>query len=138
MPSITTEEALKRYKGTIYTSSSRLQIALTVDELFLKAIQLFDLASISHLDRWLIGYARNKLFQKCQTLFQMGKQKQLLALLDYAEKAIPQLRELAKNPDVWVTVSGKMINPVEAEKQWDKPVPKWVRKLLRKTVFLGE
>ena len=137
MPSISTEEALKRYKGTIYTSSSRLQIAVTIDGLFLKAVQLFDLASISRLDRWLIGYARNKLFEKCQTLFQMGKQKQLLALLDYAEKAIPRLRELAKNPDVWVTVSGKMLDSAEAEKQWDKPVPKWVRKLLGKVMSQG-
>ena len=133
MPSISTKKAIELMGGKVYASTSRVKIALTADELYMHAIRLFDLTSISRIDQWLMQYARHKMFQKMQTLFQMGKKKELLELLDYAEKAIPELRRLANNPDVFVTISGKMLNPEQAEKAWNKPLPGWVRKFMEST-----
>ena len=133
MPRLTTEKALELMGGKLYASKSRLLIAEVVDELYMHGIRLFDLTSVSRVDRWLMGYARVKMFQKLQTLFQMGKKKELLELLDYAEKAVPDLRRLANNPDVFVTVSGKHLDPASAEKAWNKPLPGWVRKFMEST-----
>ena len=130
MPLINIKKALELMGGKAYASASRLKIAHIVDELYMHGIRLFDLTSISRIDRWLMGYARVKMFQKMQTLFQMGKRGELLELIDYAEKVIPELRELANQPDVFVTVSGGQLDPLEVKKAWNRPVPKWVKKFM--------
>lgn len=133
MPTISTEKALKLMGGKLYCSLSRLKLAKIFDETFMHVLRLFDQASISRFHRWLLGYARVAMFQKMQTLFQMGKRDELLELLDYAEKVIPELRELANQPDVFVTVSGKQLDPEEVKKAWNRPVPKWVKKFMENT-----
>ena len=139
MPSIATKKAVELLGGKVYLSRSRVRIAQIVDNLYMKAIKLFDLASISRIDLWLIKYARIKLFQKLQTLFQMGKKRELLELLDYAEKMIPVLRELANSPDVYVTASGKTLDADVAEKVWhERPIPKKIREFIEQTKYWEE
>lgn len=133
MPYISTEKALELMGGKVYGSLSRLKLAKIFDETFMHVLRLFDLASISRVHRWLLSYARNAMFQKMQTLFQMGKRDELLELLDYAENMIPEIRELASQPDVFVTVSGKQLDPQEVKKAWNRPVPKWVREFMENT-----
>jgi len=130
MPAIRPEEAAKKLGGKLFGSPSRLQIALIVDAIFVKTLKLFDLSSISPVNKWLLHYAREHLFQKMQTLFQMGKKQELLELLDFAEEAIPVLKQLANNPDVFITVTGRTLKPEELEPFRRKPIPKWVKRFI--------
>jgi len=134
MPSIATDEAAKLLGGKVYISESRVRIAQIMDELFMHGIKLFDLSSISRLDLWAMKYARLKLFQKMQTLFQMGKKKELLEMIDYIESAIPALREFANAPDIFITASGATLDEKEAERRWhEKPIPKNIEDFIKQT-----
>ena len=114
-------------------SNSRIQIARMVDELYVRAIKLFDLASMNRVELWLIKYARRKLYEKVQTLFQMGKRQEFLELLEWTDAAIPKLRQLANQPDVLITASGKQLNEEFARKFWlERPVPKEVSEFIGK------
>lgn len=119
----------------VYASKSRLEIAQIVDTILVKTIGLFDLSSIKKLDQWLIRYAREKIFQKMQTLWIMGKQKEFLELLDYVEKEIPRLRELANNSDIWISTNGKILNPKNFEVWREKKPPKKVKDLIEQDKF---
>lgn len=111
-------------------SLSRIHIAQIVDDIFMRVLLLFDLSSLSFFEKWIIGYARLKIFQKMQTLFQMGKKKQLLELLDYVEKVIPELKKLANDPYVFITITGKLLNEKELEEIWNKPIPDEVKNFI--------
>lgn len=111
-------------------SLSRIRIAQIVDEIFMRVLLLFDLSSFSFFEKWIIGYARLKIFQKMQTLFQMGKKKQLLMLLDYVEKVIPELKSLANDPYVFITITGKLLDEKELEEAWNKPIPDEVKNFI--------
>jgi hypothetical protein len=112
-------------------SESRIQIARLVDDLYVKAIKLFDLASMNKLELWLVKHARKKLYEKVQTLFQMGKKQEFLELLEWMEVAIPKLRQLANQPDVLITASGKPLNEEFARKFWlGRPIPEEVREFI--------
>jgi len=119
----------------VYASKSRLEIAHIVDTIFLKAVRLFDLSSIKKLDRWLIGYARRKLFEKMQTLWIMGKRKEFMELLELLEEQIPRLRELAGSPDLWTSADGKALNPADFEGWKRVKVPKKVMDLISEDRF---
>jgi len=119
----------------VYASKSRLEIAHIVDTIFLKAVRLFDLSSIKKLDRWLIGYARRKLFEKMQTLWIMGKRKEFMELLELLEEQIPRLRELAESPDLWTSADGKALNPADFEGWRRVKVPKKVMDLISEDRF---
>jgi len=106
-----------------------------IDELYIRAIKLFDLASMNKLELWLVKHARKKLYEKVQTLFQMGKKKEFLELLDYMEASIPKLRQLTNQPDILITASGKMLNEEFARKFWlDRPIPKDVQEFINSRV----
>jgi len=120
---------------TVYVSQSRLEMAQIVDTIFVKAISLFDLSSIKKLDRWLIRYAREKIFQKMQTLWIMGKKDEFSELLDYVEEHLPRLRELANNADIWISSNGKFLNPKDFESWKEKKVPKQIIELISKDRF---
>jgi len=116
-------------------SESRIHIARTIDEVYVKAIRLFDLASMNRIELWLVKHARSKLYEKVQTLFQMGKRQEFLELLQYIEASIPKLRQLANNPDVLITASGKPLNEGYARKFWlNRPVPKEVSEFIEKRI----
>jgi len=116
-------------------SESRIQIARTIDQLYVKAIRLFDLASMNKIELWLVKHARKKLYEKVQTLFQMGKRQEFLELLQWMEEAIPELRHLANQPDILITASGKQLNEEYARKFWlNRPVPKEVLKFIDERV----
>jgi CRISPR/Cas system-associated protein endoribonuclease Cas2 len=116
-------------------SEARIQIARLIDELYMKGICLFDLPTMSRIEVWLVKHARKKLYEKVQTLFQMGKRKELLELLDWMEATIPKIRQLANDPDVLLTASGKPFNESVARKFWlDRPIPDEVRKFIESKV----
>jgi len=119
----------------VHYSESRLKIAQIIDEVFVKAIKLFDLSSIKKLDQWLIGYARRKLFEKMQTLWIMGKKKDFIELLDCLEEQIPKLRELAESPDLWTSADGKALNPADFDRWRHVKVPKKVMDLISEDRF---
>jgi len=127
MPSLDPRQVAAKLGGKLYASPSRLEIAWLVDQIFIRVLKLFDLTSISRVDRWLLRYAREKLFQKAQTLFQMGKREEFMELLEFASQALPRLRELASRPDVFVTVTGEYLDPEEVRKRFNKPMPPWVK-----------
>ena len=113
-------------------SPSRIQIARAIDELYVKAIALFDLASMNRIELWLVKHARKKLYEKTQTLFQMGKRKEFLELLDWLETAVPKLRQLASNPDILITANGKHVDEDYARKFWiNRPVPDEVEQFMK-------
>ncbi|MEM2175114.1 MAG: hypothetical protein QXI58_05800 [Candidatus Micrarchaeia archaeon] len=60
----------------------------------------------------------------------MGKKKQLLELLDYVEKVIPELKKLANDPYVFITITGKLLNEKELEEIWNKPIPDEVKNFI--------
>jgi hypothetical protein len=131
MPTLSLEQAMKIVKSNeIHVSLSRIRIAQIVDEIFMRTLMLFDLNSISFFDRWILGYARIKIFQKMQTLFQMGKKKQLLELLNFIEKVLPELKSLAQSKDVFVTLKGDFLNEEEVEKEWNKEIPDEIKKFI--------
>ena len=106
-----------------------------IDELYIKGIKLFDLASMNRIELWLVKHARKKLYEKVQTLFQMGKRKEFLELLDYMEVSIPTLRKLAAEPDVLITASSKLLNENFARKFWiNRTVPKEVNEFIESRV----
>lgn len=115
-------------------SESRIKIARIVDELYVKAIGLFDLASMNRIEFWLVKFARKKLYEKVQTLFQMGKRQEFLDLLVWLETEIPKLRQLANQPDVLVTASGKALNEELARKLWlNRPLPKEIEEFMEES-----
>jgi len=116
-------------------SESRIQIAHIVDELYVRGVRLFDLASMNKVELWLVKHARKKLYEKVQTLFQMGKRQEFLELLDWMEVAIPKLRQLANNSDILITASGKSLNEEFARKFWlERPVPEEVVEFIEEKV----
>jgi len=133
MPFISTKKAAELLGGKVYISTARVRIAYIVDNIYMKTLALFDQSSISRVHRWLLQYARIHLFQKMQTLFQMGKKKQFLELLDYVEEQIPVLRELANDPMVFLTVSGKILDEEETEKEWNREAPDWLKRFVENT-----
>jgi aromatic ring-cleaving dioxygenase len=114
-------------------SNSRIQIARIIDELYVRALKLFDLASMNRVELWIAKYARRKLYEKVQTLFQMGKRQEFFELLEWLETTIPKLKQLANQPDVLITASGKLLNEEYARRFWlDRPVPKEVREFIER------
>jgi len=96
-------------KGYGYYSPSRIKLARIVDHLFVDIIRLFDLTSVSLVDRFLMGYCREKLYEKMQTLFQMGKKKQLEHIIEEVERWLPEIKRLINEPDVWLDIRGGKI-----------------------------
>jgi len=127
-----TEAAKLLGTDKLYWSPSRLEIAHLVNRIMLHTLRLFDLTSLTTDEIFLIKYAQKKLFEKMQTMFQMGKHEEFHRLLDYCERVIPRLRELANRPDVFVTVDGSMLNPDEQKRTFNKPLPKRVRQFIEK------
>ncbi len=128
-----TEEVAKLLGGKAFISISRVKIASIMDGIFMRAVKLFDAATIKRHELMLLKYARYKMFNKAQTLFQMGKKKELLELVDYMEKMLPELRELVNAPDVFLTVSGRILDEEKASKLWhERPVPKRVQEFFDK------
>jgi len=114
-------------KGYGYFSPSRIKLARIVDHLFVDVIRLFDLTSISLVDRFLMGYCREKLYEKMQTLFQMGKKKQLEHIIAEVEKWLPEIKHLINEPDIWLDIEGKRIPERDVrQKEW-KLMPDWVK-----------
>jgi hypothetical protein len=90
---------------------------------------------MSKIELWLVKHARKKLYEKVQTLFQMGKRQEFLELLDWMDAAVPKLRQLANQSDVLVTASGKPLNEEFARKFWlERPVPKEVAEFIEQKV----
>jgi hypothetical protein len=64
----------------------------------------------------------------------MGKRQEFLELLSWLEREIPELKRLANNPDVLVTVSGKPLNEESTRRFWlVRPVPKDVKEFIERT-----
>ena len=119
--------------GQIHMSLSRIQLAQHLDNTYMKAIMLFDVSSISRTDQWLIKYARLKLFQKVQTLFQMGKKDDLVNLLTYLKDNISEMIDLANDPNCFVSISGKVLSEQEVKERWEKLLPEWLQKFMKNT-----
>jgi len=116
-------------------SPSRIQIARTIDQLYIKAIKLFDLASMNKIELWIVKHARKKLYEKVQTIFQMGKRQELIELLDWLEAEIPKLRQLANQPDALLTASGHTLDENYARKFWlERPVPQDVADFINQRI----
>jgi aromatic ring-cleaving dioxygenase len=106
-----------------------------IDELYVKGIKLFDLASMNRIELWLVKHARRKLYEKVQTLFQMGKRQEFLELLQWMELAVPKLRLLANQPDVLITASGKQLNEEYTREFWlNRPIPKEVAEFIEERI----
>jgi len=107
-------------RGYGYYSPSRIKLARIADHLFVDIIRLFDLTSVSPVDRFLMGYAREKLYEKMQTLFQMGKKKQLEHIIEEVEKWLPEIKRLINEPDIWLDIEGKPIPERDVtQKEWE-------------------
>lgn len=112
-------------------SESRIRIARVIDQLYVRGIKLFDLGSLNRFELWIAKFARKKLYEKVQTLFQMGKRQEFLELLSWLEREIPELKRLANNPDVLMTVSGKLLNEESTRRFWlNRPIPKDVQEFV--------
>jgi len=130
-------KVLKRFKerGWSYYSPSRIKLARIADHLFVDVIRLFDLTSVSLVDRFLMGYCREKLYEKMQTLFQMGKKAQLEHILDDIEKWLPEVRKLINEPDVWLSISGEKFPERDVRKLEWNIMPDWVKVFITHTYF---
>lgn len=116
-------------------SESRIQIARIIDQLYVGAIKLFDLASMNRIELWLVKHARRKLYEKVQTLFQMGKRQEFLELLQWMELAIPKLKQLANQPDVLITASGKLLDEKFAREFWlNRIIPREVAEFIEERI----
>jgi len=126
-----------RILGTdkLYWSPSRLEIAKIVDGLFLRTLRLFDLSSMTYDELFLAKYARKKLFEKMQTLFQMGKHDELKQLIRFMKQMLPRLEYLIEQPDVFVTADGRLLNPHEQKRKFSKRIPKRVKEFMKQKFF---
>jgi hypothetical protein len=124
--SFNTEKAAQLLGGQVHLSLSRVQLAYHIDRIFVGAIKLFDPSTITRMDQFLMKYARLKIFQKMQTLFQMGRKDELVELLTYVRNNIDEMISLANDPNCFMTISGKLIDENQAKEAWNKPLPKWL------------
>jgi len=131
--SFDTEKAAQLLGGKVHLSLSRVQLAYHVDKIFMGVIRLFDPSSITRMDQFLMKYARLKIFQKMQTLFQMGRKDELIELLTYVRDNIDEMINLANDPNCYIAISGKLIDEKQAKETWDKPLPKWLIPWMQRT-----